>query len=428
MSSPDSRDSDVAIIGGGPAGLMAAEVLCAAGHSVTVFDAKPSVGRKFLLAGKGGLNLTHSEPFAPFVSRYGARAAQIEPLLRDFDAGALRAWAAGLGVETFVGTSGRVFPSDLKAAPLLRAWLHRLRTSGVTFAMRHRWMGWAHGEGDQDVGALRFATPDGERLVRPRATLLALGGASWPQLGSDGAWTALLQARGVDIAPLRPANCGFNVAATAAHPQSAGWSERFASEFAGQPVKPVALTTEGFAARSGEFVITAHGIEGSLVYAASALLRDQIEHDGAATLHLDLLPQLTPERVLAEVRHPRGSRSLSSHLKSRLHLSPLKLGLLHELLTREQMQHPPTLAAALKRLPLTLASPRPVAEAISTAGGVRFETLTDTLMLNTLPGVFCAGEMLDWEAPTGGYLLTASIASGRAAARGVTDWLATPRP
>lgn len=430
MSFPDPRHPDVAIIGGGPAGLMAAEVLAAAGHSVTVFDGKPSVGRKFLLAGKGGLNLTHSEPFTPFVSRYGPRAEQIEPLLRGFDADALRTWAAGLGVETFVGTSGRVFPSDLKAAPLLRAWLHRLRSAGVTFAMRHRWLGWADRDVDQEDGALRFDTPEGERLVRPRATLLALGGASWPQLGSDGAWVEVLQARGVDVAALRPANCGFNVAATAAHPnpdpQSPGWSERFAAEFAGQPVKPVALVTEGFAARAGEFVITAHGIEGSLVYAASVALRDQIERDGTATLHLDLLPQLTPERVFAEVQHPRGSRSLSSHLKSRLNLSPLKLGLLHELLTREQMQHAPTLAATLKHLPLTLAAPRPVAEAISTAGGVRFEALTETLMLTALPGVFCAGEMLDWEAPTGGYLLTACFASGRSAAQGMVDWLAKP--
>jgi len=413
MSSPVS----IAIIGGGPAGLMAAEVLAAAGQAVTVFDAKPSVGRKFLLAGKGGLNLTHSEPFEPFLYRFGERAAQIEPLLRGFDAGALRAWAAGLGVETFVGTSGRVFPKDLKAAPLLRAWLQRLRAAGVKFAMRHRWTGWA------DDGALRFDTPDGERLVTPRATLLALGGASWPQLGSDGAWVPWLANRGVDIAPLQPANCGFDVGATSAHPQGPGWSGRFAAEFAGQPVKPVALATEGFASRPGEFVITATGIEGSLVYAASSLLRDQIARNGHAALHLDLLPQLTAERVLAEVKHPRGSRSLSSHLKSRLHLSPLKLGLLHELLTREQMQDGATLAAALKWLPLTLHAPRPVAEAISTAGGVRFEALTDELMLQALPGVFVAGEMLDWEAPTGGYLLTASMASGRAAAAGLQRWI-----
>lgn len=417
MSSPDS----IAIIGGGPAGLMAAEVLAAAGHTVTVFDAKPSVGRKFLLAGKGGLNLTHSEPFEPFVGRFGTRAAQIAPLLRGFDADALRTWAAGLGVQTFVGTSGRVFPTDLKAAPLLRAWLQRLRAAGVKFAMRHRWTGWA------DDGSLRFATPDGERLVTPRATLLALGGASWPQLGSDGAWAPWLAARGVDVAPLQPANCGFDVGPTAAHAAGPGWSERFATEFAGQPVKPVALATDGFASRPGEFVITATGIEGSLVYAASSALREQIARTGTATLALDLLPQLTPERVLAEVKHPRGSRSLSSHLKSRLNLGALKLGLLHELLTREQMLDAATLAAALKSLPLTLHAPRPVAEAISTAGGVRFEALNDGLMLSALPGVFVAGEMLDWEAPTGGYLLTASLASGRAAAQGLVGWLAGPR-
>ncbi len=414
MSSPDS----IAVIGGGPAGLMAAEVLAAAGHAVTVFDAKPSVGRKFLLAGKGGLNLTHAEPYGPFLGRYGDRGAQIDPLLRGFDADALRAWAAALGIETFVGTSGRVFPTDLKAAPLLRAWLHRLRAAGVKFAMRHRWTGWA-----AEPGTLRFDTPDGERLVTPRATLLALGGASWPQLGSDGAWAPWLAARGVAVAPLQPANCGFDVGATAAHPDAPGWSARFAAEFAGQPVKPVALATAGFAGRPGEFVVTATGIEGSLVYAASAALRDQIARDGRATLTLDLLPQLTPERVLAEVSHPRGSRSLSSHLKSRLRLSPLKLGLLHELLTRGQMLDAAALAAALKALPLTLHAARPVAEAISTAGGVRFEALTDGLMLRALPGVFCAGEMLDWEAPTGGYLLTASMASGRAAAQGLHDWL-----
>jgi uncharacterized flavoprotein (TIGR03862 family) len=416
MSSPVS----IAIIGGGPAGLMAAEVLAAAGHAVTVFDAKPTVGRKFLLAGKGGLNLTHSEAFEPFLGRFGARAAQIEPLLRGFDADALRAWASGLGVETFVGTSGRVFPKDLKAAPLLRAWLHRLRAAGVKFAMHHRWTGWA------EDGALRFDTPAGERRVQPRATLLALGGASWPQLGSDGAWAPWLAARGVDIAPLQPANCGFDVGATAAHADGPGWSTRFATEFAGQPVKPVALEAQGFASRPGEFVITATGIEGSLVYAASSTLREQIAREGRATLHLDLLPQLSAERVLAEVRHPRGSRSLSSHLKSRLHLGPLKLGLLHELLTREQMLDPAQLAAALKRLPLLLHAPRPVAEAISTAGGVRFEALTDGLMLRELPGVFVAGEMLDWEAPTGGYLLTACFASGRAAGKGLAGWLTTP--
>jgi hypothetical protein len=415
MSSPIPES--IAIIGGGPAGLMAAEVLAAAGHAVTVYDAKPSVGRKFLLAGKGGLNLTHSEPFEPFVGRFGTRAAQIEPLLRAFDGDALRAWAADLGVETFVGSSGRVFPSDLKAAPLLRAWLHRLRVSGVRFQMRHRWVGWAAD------GSLRFEAPDGEHLARPRATLLALGGASWPQLGSDGAWVPWLIGRGVEVAALRAANCGFDVGPTAAHADSPGWSERFARDFAGQPIKPVALATEGFV-RQGEFVVTATGIEGSLVYAASHLLRKQIERGGQASLTLDLLPQLSADKVLAEVRHPRGSRSLSSHLKSRLHLNPLKLGLLHEVLSKDEMLNPATLAAALKALPLTLHAPRPVAEAISTAGGVRFEALTPGLMLSALPGFFVAGEMLDWEAPTGGYLLTASMASGRVAAQGLADWLA----
>ena len=417
-STPATAPADIAIIGGGPAGLMAAELLSARGLAVTLFDAKPSVGRKFLLVGKGGLNLTHSEPFDAFAGRFGARRAAVEPLLRAFDADALRAWAADLGVQTFVGSSGRVFPTDLKAAPLLRHWLSRLRAAGVQFRMRHRWLGWT-----EDGGALRFDTPDGELHVPARATLLALGGASWPQLGSDGAWLPLLAARGVDLAPLQPANCGFDVAATAAHADAPGWSARFAESFAGQPVKPVALAAPGFARRQGEFVITASGIEGSLVYAASAALREQIAREGRATLTLDLLPQHSEDQVLAEVRHPRGSRSLSSHLKSRLHLSPLKLGLLNELLTREQMLDPAQLAAALKALPLTLAAPRPIAEAISTAGGVRFEALTPGLMLQALPGVFCAGEMLDWEAPTGGYLLTASLASGRVAAQALADWL-----
>lgn len=416
-SEPAPAALDIAIVGGGPAGLMAAELLSARGLAVTLFDAKPSVGRKFLLAGKGGLNLTHSEPFSAFASRFGARQLQIEALLRGFDADALRAWAAGLGVETFIGTSGRVFPADLKAAPLLRHWLSRLRSSGVQLRMRHRWLGWA---GD---GRLRFDTPQGQVDIAAGATLLALGGASWPQLGSDGAWVPLLAARGVEVAALQPANCGFDVGATAAHPDTPGWSAHFAQSFAGQPLKSVALTAPGFPRRQGEFVITATGIEGSLVYAASAALREHIARDGQATLQLDLLPQHSPERVLAEVRHARGSRSLSSHLKSRLHLSPLKLGLLHELLSREQMLAPAQLAAALKALPLTLRAPRPLAEAISTAGGVRFEALTPALMLSALPGVFCAGEMLDWEAPTGGYLLTASMASGRVAAQGMATWL-----
>jgi uncharacterized flavoprotein (TIGR03862 family) len=388
---------------------MAAEILSAAGREVHVFDAMPSVGRKFLLAGKGGLNLTHSEPSETFLDKYGKRRAQLEPLIARFDAQALRDWAQGLGIATFVGTSGRVFPADMKAAPLLRAWLHRLRERGVKFHMRHRFMGW------DTSGALRFATPDGERAVTAETTLLALGGASWPRLGSDGAWAPLLEARGVDVAPLLPSNCGFDV--------PGGWSEHFSSRFAGQPFKSVAIRFGSFH-KTGEFVATATGVEGSLVYAVSAALRDEILARGVATFELDLLPGRTDENVLAQVRHPRGSRSLSSHLKSRLGLDAIKLALLHELLTKEAMHDPERLAAAIKRLPLSVAAARPVAEAISTAGGVTFEALDDNLMLRAMPGVFCAGEMLDWEAPTGGYLLTACFASGRAAAEGTLWWMA----
>jgi len=397
------------VIGAGPAGLMAAEVLSQGGQQVRVFDAMPSAGRKFLLAGKGGLNLTHSEAFDAFASRYSERRPQIEPLLKDFDAQALRAWAQGLGIATFVGTSGRVFPADLKAAPLLRAWLQRLRTAGVQFHMRHRFLGWTG-----DV-ALRLQTPQGEQAVRCDAVVLALGGASWPRLGSDGAWVPLLEQRGVDVAPLQPANCGFDV--------RGGWSEYFSSRFAGQPFKSVAIRFHSFA-RQGEFVATATGVEGSLIYAASALLRDEIRAGGSATFELDLLPAKTAQQVLAEVAHPRGSRSLPNHLKSRLGLEGIKLALLHELLPKQDLQDPVRLAAAIKALPVTLVAPRPIEEAISTAGGVRFEALDRNLMLRKAPAVFCAGEMLDWEAPTGGYLLAACFATGRAAGRGVLNFLA----
>jgi uncharacterized flavoprotein (TIGR03862 family) len=398
----------VAVIGAGPAGLMAAEVLSRAGQHVHVFDTMPSAGRKFLLAGKGGLNLTHSEPFDLFASRYGDRRTQVEPLLRDFDAQALRAWAQELGIETFVGTSGRVFPAEMKAAPLLRAWLHRLRAAGVQFHMRHRFLGWTAD------GALRLATPQGEKSVRAEAVVLAVGGASWPRLGSDGAWVPLLKQLGVAVAPLAPANCGFDV--------RDGWSEYFTSRYAGQPFKSVAIRFEQFA-RKGEFVATATGIEGSLIYAASALLRDEIRARGSATFELDLLPAKSAAQVLAEVAHPRGSRSLASHLKSRLGIEGIKLALLHELLPGPDIQDPQRLAAAIKALPVTVVAPRPIEEAISTAGGVRFEALDDSLMLRDVPGVFCAGEMLDWEAPTGGYLLTACFATGRAAARGALKFL-----
>lgn len=429
---------DVAIIGGGPAGLMAAEVLAQAGVVVHLFDAMPSVGRKFLLAGKGGLNLTHSEPHAPFVSRYAERQPQLEPLLQEFGGPEVRAWAQGLGVETFVGTSGRVFPADMKAAPLLRAWLQCLRGQGVVFHMRHRWLGWS------DDGALRFAAPAGEVPVAAKSVVLALGGGSWARLGSDGAWVPLLEQRGVAVAPLRPSNCGFDVLradAPAGETRRAflqeligrtpvpavGWTPHFVERFAGQPFKTVALAftdSQGRTfSRRGEFVATATGVEGSLVYAASHLLRDEIEAHGHATFHLDLLPDHTPERVLVEVRHPRGSRSLSSHLKSRLGLDGIKAGILHEHLGKDGMNDLVALAHAIKALPITVVATRPIDEAISTAGGVVFEALDTHLMAHALPGVFCAGEMLDWEAPTGGYLLTASLASGRVAGLGALHWL-----
>ena len=394
----------IAVIGAGPAGLMAADVLAHAGLSVDVYDAMPSVGRKFLLAGKGGLNLTHNEPFDAFVARYGERRSAVEPMLRGFDAQAVRQWAASLGVDTFVGSSGRVFPRDLKAAPLLRAWLHRLRAAGVRLHMRHRWTGWAEG-GDE----LRFATPQGERSAHADALLLALGGASWPQLGSDGAWVERLAARGVDIAALRPSNCGFDVAR---------WTDRLVERFEGQPVKNVGLAFGDFR-QTGEFIVTRTGVEGSLVYAASPAIRDAIAAGGSARVHLDLLPGREAEFVAAEVARPRGSRSLSTHLKSRLGIHGVKAALLRELGPREGFDDAASLARGMKALPLTLVAPRPIKEAISSAGGVRFEALDAGLMLKALPGVFCAGEMLDWEAPTGGYLLGACLASGVAAARGV---------
>jgi len=404
----------VAVIGGGPAGLMAAEVLSASGAQVHVYDAMPSVGRKFLLAGRGGLNLTHSEPLDAFMSRFGERRAQLEPMLAQFGPQQVREWAVGLGIETFVGTSGRVFPTDMKAAPLLRAWLHRLRAAGVQFHMRHRWVG----DETLDPASLRFVTPSGEVTASADAVVLALGGASWARLGSDGAWASWLQAKGVDVAPLQPANCGFD---------GAGWSEHFSSRFAGQPFKSVAISfTDSHGrhfARKGEFVATETGIEGSLIYAASALLRDEIAEKGSATLLLDLLPDRSAEQVLAAVKHPRGARSLSSHLKSRLGLEGIKAGVLYEALSREAMHDPQQLASTIKAVPLKLVAARPIDEAISTAGGVRFDALDAQLMSKALPSVFVAGEMLDWEAPTGGYLLTASMASGAAAARGAIQRL-----
>jgi len=404
----------LAIIGGGPAGLMAAETACAAGVAVDLYDAMGSVGRKFLLAGKGGLNLTHSEPRARFVTRYGTRQADIGTWLDAFDAEALRAWAAGLGVETFAGSSGRVFPTDLKAAPLLRRWLHRLRDSGVRFHMHHRWLGW------QAHDALHFATPQGQRVVPTQAVILALGGASWPRLGSDGSWVSPLQQRGVDIAPLQPANCGFELS----------WSEHLRSRFAGAPLKPVVAhwtDRQGVAhARQGEFVLSEYGIEGSLIYAIGAELREQLIQTGKAIVTLDLVPGYTQPVLTERLAAPRGKHSIGDWLRRRAGLDHAKCALVFELTDKATLANPVALAAQLKALPLRLRAPRPVAEAISTAGGVRLEALDENLMLREHPGVFCAGEMLDWEAPTGGYLLTASFASGRLAGRGAARWLARP--
>ena len=398
---------------------MAAEVLSAHGIQVDLYDSMPSVGRKFLLAGRGGLNLTHAEPLPRFVTRFSEREAALAPLMEAFSPDAVRAWAQDLGISTFVGTSNRVFPADLKAAPLLRAWLHRLRQSGVRFHMRHRWLGW------NEDGAMRFQSPTGEVTITPQATLLALGGGSWSRLGSDGAWWPWLQARGADIAPLQATNCGFDVAPTGSERE--GWSDFLRDKFAGHPVKPVSVQftdAQGVTHRQqGEFVLTYTGVEGSLIYAFSARIRDHIAAHGSATIYLDLLPSHTAEQVLAETSRARGPRSLSTHLKSRLSIQGLKLALLHEVLKPEQLADPAQLALALKALPITLKAARPLDEAISTAGGVRFEGMNDGLMLKSLPGVFCAGEMLDWEAPTGGYLLSASMATGRHAAQGLLSYL-----
>jgi uncharacterized flavoprotein (TIGR03862 family) len=399
------------VIGAGPAGLRAAEVLGAQGIAVDVFDAMPSPARKLLQAGIGGLNLTHSEAHEAFCSRYGEHRPQLQAMLDRYSPGDLRAWVHGLGIDTFVGSSGRVFPRPMKAAPLLRQWLQRLRGSGVHLHMRHRWLGW------DENGALRLLGPEGEFALQPQATVLALGGASWPRLGSDGAWVPLLAARGVKIAALQSANCGFEV----------NWSDYLRTHFAGTPVKTVAL---GFTdlhgqreTRPGELLITREGVEGGLIYAFSRRLREQVQARGAATFELDLVPARTLAEVHALLAHPRGRRSLSSHLKSRLGLAGVKLALLHEAVGNPGLMPVDRLAATIKSLPISVHAPRPLAGAISTAGGLAFEALDGNLMLRALPGVFAAGEMLDWEAPTGGYLLTACLATGAWAGEGAVNWL-----
>ncbi|MBH3440001.1 TIGR03862 family flavoprotein [Pseudomonas luteola] len=397
-----------AIIGGGPAGLMAAEVLAGTGVTVDVYDGMPSVGRKFLLAGVGGMNITHAEDQPAFRSRYRERETALSRCLDGFDSLALRDWIHELGIETFVGSSGRVFPTDMKAAPLLRAWLHRLREAGVRIHTRHRWLGW------DEHGALRFSTPAGETCLRADATVLALGGASWPRLGSDGVWTGYLEEQGIALAPLQPANCGFEVAQ---------WSDHLRSKFAGSPIKPVVMMLKDGTRRQGEFVLTETGIEGSLVYALSAEIRTELLRTGSATLYLDLAPTKEQSALAAALSKPRKGKSMANHLRAHAGLEGARSALLRELAPAkafDDMQH---LAAAIKSLPLTVIRPRPIEEAISSAGGVPFEALNEQLMLNALPGVFCAGEMLDWEAPTGGYLLTACFATGRTAGLGAAAWL-----
>jgi len=401
----------IAIIGGGPAGLMAAETAVQGGAQVELYDAMASVGRKFLLAGKGGLNLTHSEPPEAFLARYGPRQNKLAPIVRSFGPDAVREWAQQLGVTTFVGTSGRIFPTDLKSAPLLRAWLRRLRKAGVQFHVRHRWRGW------DGQGQLQFSTPQGTRSILVDAVVLALGGGSWPKLGSDAAWIPILEERRVPVKPLQPANCGFDVK----------WTDHFRTKFAGHPVKSVgvvAKTVDDIVIRlRGEFIITDTGVEGGVIYSVSAALRDVIAAKGVATLQLDLAPDREVKRLIKDLSQPRGKRTMATHLERRAGVAGVKAGLLREVLSKEEFADPVRLAAAIKALPLRLVATRPIEEAISTAGGVKFEGLDERLMFRRLPGVFGAGEMLDWEAPTGGYLLTACLATGHAAGVGALTWL-----
>ena len=408
MPSPDPSP-DLAVIGAGPAGLMAAEIAASAGLRVVIYDQTPSPARKLLLAGRGGLNLTHSEPLDRFLPRYGAAEPLFRRLLTDFPPDALRDWAAGLGVETFVGSSGRVFPVGMKASTLVRAWLRRLDGLGVALRRRHRWTGW-----DSD-GRLTLENADSETVtLAPRATLLALGGASWPRTGSDGRWTGILAARGVEIAPFRPSNMGFEVP----------WSDHLRARFAGQPVKSVGLSAAGRRIK-GEFVITDSGIEGGAVYALSAPLRDAIAADGHAILTLDLLPDLTEAVVLKRLRQ-RGAESLATFLKKALGLTGGRAALLREFTPTAALSDPAALARSLKALPMPLTGVRPLDRAISSAGGVLLSELDDQFMLKRAPGVFLAGEMLDWEAPTGGYLLQGCFAMGVAVGRGIVASLETP--
>jgi uncharacterized flavoprotein (TIGR03862 family) len=407
--SPSTKIS-VAVIGAGPAGLMAAEVLAQASVQVTVYDAMPSAGRKLLMAGRGGLNLTHSEPLPAFLARYGEARSRLEAAIDAFSPQALCDWSAALGEPTFVGSSGRVFPKTFKASPLLRAWLRRLDAHGVRLALRHRWTGW------DEQGRLQFETPEGQREIAASATVLALGGASWPRLGSDGAWVQTLAAKGVRISPLRPANSGFTVA----------WSDIFRDRFEGQPLKGVALTSGARTVR-GEAIVTRSGIEGGAIYALSADLREAIAGSGQATLHIALRPDIDSKGLVARLSPTKGKQSLSNFLRKAAHLSPVAIGLLQEAAKTSGVSlsslSPADLADLINAVPIQLTGTAPIARAISTAGGIAFDELDAGFMIRHLPGVFVAGEMLDWEAPTGGYLLQASFATGAAAGRGALNWL-----
>jgi uncharacterized flavoprotein (TIGR03862 family) len=409
-----SLSKNVAIIGAGPAGLMAAEVLAQGGTSVTVYDAMPSAGRKFLMAGRGGLNLTHSEPLPQFLARYREAAPHLQAAIDAFPPNALREWSEALGQETFVGSSGRVFPKAFKASPLLRAWLRRLDSQGVKLALRHRWTGW------DENGHLRFQTPDGPRAIEADATVLALGGASWPRLGSDGSWVETLAAKGVKISQLRPANSGFTVA----------WSDIFRDRFEGQPLKGVALTSGRNTIR-GEAIVTRTGIEGGAIYALSADLREAIDSSGRATLHIALRPDLEANDLIVKLSAPKGKQSLSNFLRKAVNLSAVAIGLLQEATKSSGVSlsslSPADLARLINAVPIELTGIAPIARAISTAGGISFDELDPDFMVGRLPGVFASGEMLDWEAPTGGYLLQASFATGAAAGRGALKWLERPQ-
>ena len=407
MTSPDTH---IAVIGAGPAGLMAAEVLASGGARVTVYDAMPSAGRKFLMAGRGGLNLTHSEPLPEFLARYREAMPHLRAAVEAFPPDALRDWSTALGQVTFVGSSGRVFPKAFKASPLLRAWLRRLDAAGVRFAFRHRWVGW------DEQGRLRFQTSDGASVIVAKATVLALGGASWPRLGSDGGWVDILAAKGIAVSKLRPANSGFTVA----------WSDVFRDRFEGQPLKGVALTIGAHTVR-GEAMITRSGIEGGAIYALSAELREAVLGLGQATLTIALRPDLDTAALTTRLSGTRGKQSLANFLRKAAQVSPVGIGLMQEAAIASGRPlasfSPADLAVLINGIPLQLSGVAPIDRAISTAGGVAFEELDTEFMIRKLPGVFAAGEMLDWEAPTGGYLLQASFATGAAAGRGVLEWL-----